>query len=83
MNKKRNSVLLRQMACHGKVLAKGFVRATFGALTAGLAAVACYTFAGIPGESGYVAVGDFVGALATTIVALACMYIMGGRKRIR
>ena len=53
------------------------------ALTAGLAAVACYTFAGIPGESGYVAVGDFVGALATTIVALACMYIMGGRKRIR
>ena len=69
---------------HGKILFKGFTRMMYGALTAGLFAIAIYGFIMIPSEGGYIAVSDFVLATATMIVGFNSMYHQGGgykRKR--
>ena len=72
-------------ACHHcKVLWKGFSRTVYGAGIAGLMGMAAYGFYMIPTEDGYVAVCDFIGAVATLVVALSCMYAFGGcRKKTR
>lgn len=67
---------------HCRCLLKGFLRMMYGALTAGLFALAVYGFVMITSESGWIAVSEFVAAIATSVVALACMYAMGSpRKR--
>lgn len=66
----------------GSCLLKGFFRMMFGAMTAGLFALAVYGFVMITSEAGWTAVCEFVAAIATSVVALACMYSMGcPRKR--
>ena len=52
----------------------------YGALVAGLLAIAVYGFISIKGEAGYVAVFDFIASTATMLVALCNMYVMGGKK---
>lgn len=66
---------------HSRCLLKGFIRMMFGALTSGLFALAIYGFIMITSESGWVAVSEFVAAIATSVVALACMYAMGGSRK--
>lgn len=66
---------------HGKILLKGFIRMLFGALTAGLFAMAIYGFIMITSEAGWTAVCEFIAATATAFVALSCMYAMGGTKK--
>ena len=68
---------------HAKVFFKGLSRVLFGALTAGTYGLSIYGFVAIPTEGGYVAVGDFVGAIATLVVALSCTYYMGCGKVVR
>ena len=62
---------------HGKILWKGFKRMVYGAATAGLMGLAVYGFSMIPGEGGYTAVFEFVGAICTMGVAMVCMYQQG------
>lgn len=72
----------KAIAQHGLILWKGFIRVLYGALTAGLMGLAVYGFAMIPNEGGYIAVFEFVGAIATSFVAVVCMYQQGaGKKR--
>ena len=67
---------------HSRCLLKGFTRMMFGALTTGLFALAIYGFILITSESGWIAVSEFIAAIATSGVALTCMYAMGSpRKR--
>lgn len=66
---------------HGKILLKGFLRMVYGALTAGLFALAIYGFAIITTESGWTAVCEFIAATATAVVALSCMYSQGGSRK--
>lgn len=67
---------------HGKILWRGLKRMVYGAATAGLYGMAIYGFVMIPREGGYLAVCDFIGAIATMCVALCCMYHQGcGKKR--
>jgi len=66
---------------HAKILFKGFTRMLYGAMTAGAFAMAIYGFIMIPSEGGYIAVCDFVMAIATMCVAFTCMYHQGGGKR--
>ena len=77
----RNFISVMQLiGHHGKILWKGFLRMVYGAMTAGLIALAVYGFCMITTESGWAAVCDFIAAVATAVLALACMYIMGGKK---
>ena len=66
---------------HGKILLKGFIRMMFGALTAGLFALAIYGFAMITSEAGWTAVCEFIAATATAVVALTAMYSQGVCRR--
>ena len=71
------------IAVHGKILWKGFIRMLFGAATAGLVGLAVYGFIMIPSEGGWTAVCEFIGSTATVVVALNCVYVIGGAKKRR
>ena len=73
----------KAIAVHGKILWKGFIRMLFGAATAGLIGLAAYGFIMIPSEGGWTAVCEFIGATATVVVAVSCVYAMGGAKKRR
>lgn len=81
MNKKDINKVTRCAYRHGKILLRGLIRTLYGALTAGLAGVAVTTFAAIPMEGGYIAVCDFIAAVATMMVALCCIYDSGRLSR--
>ena len=66
---------------HTRILFKGFTRVLYGTAVAGTFAMAAYGFVSVPSEGGYIAVCDFIVAIATTCVALCCMYALGGSKK--
>ena len=66
---------------HAKIALRGFCRTVYGALVAGLIAMAIYGFVSVTNESGWIAVWDFVASCATLVVALSNMYLIGGCKK--
>ena len=66
---------------HARIAWRGFCRTVYGAVVAGLLSMAVYRFVSVAGETGWMAVCDFIAACATMIVALANMYLIGGRKK--
>lgn len=72
---------MKKIRFHGLVLLKGMMRMLFGTATAGLMVLAIYGFVSVRAEGGYLAVGDFLVAMATVVVAGACMYAMGCGKK--
>lgn len=66
---------------HARVAWRGFYRTVYGALVAGLMAMAVYGFVSVTSETGWVAVWDFVASCATMLVALSNMYMMGANKK--
>lgn len=66
---------------HARIAWRGFCRTIYGATVAGLLAIAVYRFVSVAGETGWIAVCDFIAACATMIVALANMYLMGCNKK--
>ena len=75
-------IAVKTIGYHGKILWRGLKRMLYGTATAGLFGMAIYGFVMIPREGGYIAVCDFIGAIATMLMALVCMYHQGcGKKR--
>lgn len=70
-----------QIGYHGKILMRGFGRVVYGSAVAGLLGLAGYGFAAIPDEGGYVAVCEFIAAMATLVVALNGVYACGAKRR--
>lgn len=66
-----------------KILFRGFTRMLFGAATLGCYAMAGYGFFSVPREGGYIAVTAFLCASVTLVMAVSCMYVMGGGKKKR
>ena len=66
---------------HVRVAWRGFCRTVYGALIAGLMAMAIYGFASVTKETGWVAVWDFVASCATLIVAMCNVYRIGCNKK--
>lgn len=62
---------------HIMIMLKGFVRVILGAISAGLVGLAGYALVLVPGEAGYVAVGEFVGAACLLVIAGALIYLLG------
>ena len=73
--------VMQLIGFHCLVLLRGFVKAVYGALIAGLIGLAVGGFAAIPHEDGYVAVMDFIAAICTMTVALTCMYAFGRKRK--
>ena len=69
--------MVNSVAHHTRILFSGFKRTLLGALTAGLFAISIYGLLSIPNEDGYIAVMDFVAAIATLVVAVTCTYAQG------
>ncbi len=66
---------------HARIAWRGLCRTVYGATVAGLLAMAVYRFVSVSGETGWMAVCDFIAACATMAVALANMYLMGCKKK--
>ena len=66
---------------HAKVAWRGFCRTVYGALVAGLIAMAVYGFVSVTTETGWTAVCDFIASCATLIVAISNMYLIGCKKK--
>ena len=62
---------------HIMIMLKGFVRVILGAISAGLVGLAVYALVLVPGEAGYVAVGEFVGSVCLLVIACALIYLLG------
>lgn len=67
---------------HVKIAWRGLCRTVYGALVAGLIALAVYGFVSVSAETGWTAVCDFIASCATMIVAISNMYIMGVNKKV-
>ena len=83
MTKSDFNKALTTICQHSRILFSGFKRMIFGALTAGLFAIALYGFYLIPSEDGYAAVTDFVASTATLVVAVACTYAQGTFRKTK
>ena len=66
---------------HARILLRGLLRTVYGSVVAILFATAIYRFVSVSGETGWVAVFDFIAACATMAVSLENMYFMGRRKK--
>ena len=65
---------------HARILWRGFSRAVYGALIAGLIAMAIYGFVSAQNEAGFEEVFDYIVSAVLLIEALGNMYFMGRRK---
>ena len=72
---------LHLIGFHCAVLLMGFVKVLYGAAVAGLITLAVFGFSAVSTEDGYVAVCDFIAAIATLAVALSCTYAFGCRRK--
>lgn len=66
---------------HARIAWRGLCRTVYGAAVTGLIAMAVYRFVSVAGETGWMAVCDFIAACVTMIVALSNMYFMGRKKK--
>lgn len=66
---------------HAKIAWRGFCRTLYGAMVAGLIAMAIYGFVSVTTETGWAAVCDFIASCATLFVAMLNMYVMGCKKK--
>ena len=71
----------RFVGYHGKIFLRGFFKALYGAAVAGLVAMAVNGFGVVSSEDGYMAVCDFIGAVATMCVAFSCIYAFGCSRK--
>ena len=83
MTKSKMKKTLTSIGQHTRIFLSGVKRMLFGAMTAGLFAVAAYGFYLIPTEDGYAAVTDFAMSIATLVVAFTCTYIQGTFRKTK
>lgn len=65
---------------HARILWRGFLRTVYGALIAGLIAMAIYGFVSAQNEAGLEAVFDYVVSAVLLIEAIGNMHFMGRRN---
>lgn len=70
----------KEVKFHARIAWRGFCRTIYGALVAGLIALAIFGFVSVTTETGWSAVFDFVGSCIILAVALSNMYLIGCRK---
>ena len=74
-------VAFEKVKFHARIAWRGFCRTVYGAVVAGLLLIAVFRFVSVAGETGWIAVCDFIAACATMIVALANMYLKKKKKK--
>lgn len=72
---------LEAVAFHGSIFIRGIGRTLYGAVIAGLFGISLYGLISIQSEAGYTAVFDFIASIATLMVALCSVYLLGVNKK--
>ena len=67
---------------HARILWRGFLRTAYGALIAGLIAMAIYGFVSASKEAGWEAVFDYIVSAVLLIEAIGNMHFMGRMKKV-
>ena len=80
MEEVRFKMTFANVKFHARILWRGFLRTAYGALIAGLIAMAIYGFVSARNEAGWEAVFDYIVSAVLFIEALGNMYFMGRRK---
>lgn len=80
MEEVRFKMTFANVKFHARILWRGFLRTVYGALIAGLIAMAIYGFVSARNEAGWEAVFDYIVSAVLFIEALGNMYFMGRRK---
>lgn len=80
MDAARIKMALTRAKFHARILWRGFLRTVYGALIAGLIAMAVYGFVSARNEAGLEAVFDYIVSAVLLIESLGNMYFMGRRK---
>lgn len=80
MEAERIKMTFANVKFHARILWRGFLRTVYGALIAGLIAMAIYGFASAQNEAGWEEAFDYIVAGVLLIEALGNMYFMGRRK---
>ena len=80
MEAARIKMTLTRAKFHARILWRGFLRTVYGALIAGLIAMAIYGFVFASKEAGWDAVFDYIASAVLLIESLGNMYFMGRRN---
>lgn len=80
MEAARIKMTLTRAKFHARILWRGFLRAVYGALIAGLIAMAIYGFVSASKESGWDAIFDYIVSAVLLIEAIGNMHFMGRRN---
>ena len=66
---------------HVRIFLRGFGRITYGSAITWMILVSVHGFASVGGETGWIAVCDFIAACSAMVAALANMYLFGVIKK--
>ena len=80
MEAARIKMTLARVKFHARILWRGFLRTVYGALIAGLIAMAIYGFVSASKESGWDAVFDYIVSAVLLIEAIGNMHFIGRRN---
>ena len=80
MEAERIKMTFTRFKFHARILWRGFLRTVYGALIAGLIAMAIYGFVSASKEEGWDAVFDYIVSAVLLLESIGNMYFMGRRK---
>lgn len=80
MEAARIKMALARFKFHARILFRGFLRTAYGALIAGLIAMAIYGFVSASKEAGCEAVFDYIVSAVLLIEAIGNMHFIGRRN---
>ena len=80
MEAARIKMALAKFKFHARILCRGFLRTVYGALIAGLIAMAIYGFVSAKNETGWEEVFDYIVSSVLLLESIGNMYFMGRRK---
>ena len=83
MEAARIKMTLARVKFHARILCRGFLRTVYGALIAGLIAMAIYGFVSASKEAGWDAIFDYIVSAVLLIEAIGNMHFMGRRNNGR
>ena len=81
MEAARIKIALTRAKFHARILWRGFLRTVYGALIAGLIAMAIYGFVSAQNEAGWEEVFDYIVSAVLLIESIGNMYFMGRLKK--
>ena len=80
MEATRIKMAFSKVIFYARILWRGFLRTVYGAMIAGLIAMAIYGFVSARNEAGWEEVFDYIVSVVLLIEAIGNMYFMGRRN---